>query len=38
MKVKTQIKAGQITGNVTVNQTNGSEVNVTQSNTSNVTG
>jgi hypothetical protein len=38
MKVKTQLKAGLIFGNVTVGQTNGSEVNVTQGNTSNVTG
>jgi hypothetical protein len=38
MQVKTHLKAGQIIGNVTVSQTNTSEVNVTQSNTSSVTG
>jgi hypothetical protein len=38
MKVKTQLKAGQIIGNVTVTLTNTSEVNVTQNNNSSVTG
>jgi len=38
MKVKTQLKAGLIVGNITVGQTNGSEVNVTQGNTSSITG
>ncbi len=36
MKVKTQLKAGQIAGSVTVEQTNTSEVRVTQSNSSSV--
>jgi hypothetical protein len=38
MQVKTHLKAGQLTivGNVTVEQTNTSEVHVTQSNTSSI--
>jgi hypothetical protein len=35
MKVKTQLKAGQV-GSATISQTNTSEVNVTQSNTASV--
>jgi hypothetical protein len=36
MKVKTQLKAGQVVGDNTVSQTNTSEVNVTQSSTSSI--
>jgi hypothetical protein len=36
MQVKTNVKAGQVAGNITVEQTNTSEVRVTQSNSSSV--
>jgi len=37
MKVKTQLKAGQVVGDNTVSQSNESTVTVTQSNSSSIT-
>jgi len=38
MKVKTQLKAGQVVGNNTVEQTNTSSVTVSQTNSSSISG
>ena len=38
MKVKTQLKAGQVVGDNTVSQTNTSSVTVSQSNSSSISG
>jgi hypothetical protein len=38
MKVKTQVKAGQVVGDNSVTQSNSSEVRVTQTNTSTISG
>jgi hypothetical protein len=38
MKVKTQVKAGQVVGNNSITQSNSSTVQVTQSNTSTISG
>jgi hypothetical protein len=38
MKVKTQVKAGQVVGNNSITQSNSSTVQVTQTNTSTISG
>ena len=38
MKVKTDVKAGQVVGNNSITQSNSSEVYVTQTNTSTISG
>ena len=38
MQVKTNVKAGQVVGNNSVTQSNGSTVQVTQTNTSTISG